>query len=129
MSRSGVTLLARLRGQDGAYVTQASISSISYGVRDLTAGSTTSSGTFTVSTSIFDSLQIDDRWTKDRTGYNFRATISAGAFDAFDVGTVDDVPEFRVDAHSYRVSVRFTPVTGAAFVVPYQFTPVPTWLS
>lgn len=84
---SDAVLLARVRSRvNAALITQATVSAISYALQDLTAGTQISAGTFAVSSTIFDALQLDALWTKDSTalpgtdqaaGYNFRATVPA----------------------------------------------------
>lgn len=55
---------------DGALALQADFSSITYIIFN-SAGATESSGTLTVSSVVFDTVQTDARWTEDLTGYNF----------------------------------------------------------
>jgi len=137
--RSGITLLARIRGQDGRLITQASLSSITFTVRDVTTSTTiTSAQALTISSVIFDSLQQSDpRWDKDDAdnlgsdgshGYNFRATIPASNFTAVDVDS-DPVPPApdRVTAHRFQCDVKFTPASGEAFFQPFSFTGIPVY--
>lgn len=130
---SGVTLLARLRGQGGQHVTQASLSSIGYTVSDLQAGAIIATGTFTVSSTIFDSLQqFDPRWTMDSQaapgadgswGYNFLAGLPASALPQTTLTSAAlYLPPPRV-----QVDVLFTPLTGEVFRVVWSFSPVRTW--
>ena len=68
------TMLARVVGADAATVVQANVTRIEFKAFDLSiAGSSAvaSSTALTISEVIFDTLQTDDRWTKDTTGYNF----------------------------------------------------------
>lgn len=71
---SGSTLSARIRSYDGDYLEQADVSAITYIVIDQYTGSTITSGSLTVASVIFDTLQTDVGWTDeiDSTGYNFR---------------------------------------------------------
>lgn len=130
---SGVTVLARLRGNDGGLVTQASLTSIAYSVANLTSGSVLGTGSFTVSDSVYDSLQQGDaRWTQDSEsrpgpdgshGYNFAATIPASLFPATTLTAVaaqSAPPRIQVD-------VTFTPTSGQPFRVVWTWSPVRVW--
>ncbi len=69
---AGVTFMARVYGNAGTAITQASLSSIGYAVTDLSdLTNPVTSGTLTISSVVFDTLQTGVRWTKDSTGYNF----------------------------------------------------------
>lgn len=127
VSASGVTMMARIRGQGGSYITQASLSSITYSIRDLSTATTTGTGSLTVSSVVFDNLQLDNRWTKDAIGYNFRTTFASGSFDNFDVGDSDDAIAYQITRHRYQVDIRFVPASGQGFNQPFQFSPIPTW--
>lgn len=128
---SGVTLMARVLGQPGTPITQASLSTITYAVSDLTTGVNLSKGNpLTISAVVFDALvQNDPRWTKDTAkapgadglaGYNFLATIPATAFTAKDI----DAVSLLLRSHRYRVDVLFTPITGQPWVQAFEFTAV-----
>lgn len=98
----GASLMARVVGNDAANITQASISSITCNVYDAQElGEPILTPTVVVSTSVFESLQTDARWTVDSTGYNFRHDLPATAF-----------PD---GGKCYRVVYKFTPVSGEAF--------------
>lgn len=74
---SRVVVFARVTGEDGALVTQATVDSVDAYVSRLKHGKADDAGheSLTVSSVIFDTAQTDDsRWTFD-DGYNFRATI------------------------------------------------------
>ena len=105
---AGKTFLARILGPTGVYLTQAATSAIAYKVYDQT-GALTASGSLTVSSVVFDSLQganyTDNRWTVDATGFNFLCDVPASAFPA--PGT-------------YRVEITFTPVSGSAWPLVYE---------
>ena len=81
---TAITCMARIQGDDAVNITQSDVTSITlktflnYGT---TATTTTS---LTVSTSVFNALQTDARWTKDSTGYNFRFQIPSSVFVAGD---------------------------------------------
>lgn len=104
---SGCSPMARLKGQSGGNVTQASLSAISYTVIDKTTQAVIVAATsLTIADVIFDSLQTDARWTKDSTGYNFRHDLAAASF-----------PEGNT---TYRVEYTFTPVSGAVFRAVFE---------
>ena len=101
---SGATIMSRSYLNSGSAITQATISTLTYKVFDLssTAPTTaTSTGSFTVASVVFDTLQTDAIWTADSTGYNFKAAMTAASFPDGD----------RV----YRVEVKFTPSSGQAW--------------
>jgi hypothetical protein len=129
-----VALLARILGNAGNPITQSDITSIAWTARDLNTGVTISTGTFTVATSVYNSLQQSDgRWTVDsqyapghdrRWGYNFAGTVPAATFaNLFDV----DPLTFRVTLHRVQVTVAFTPASGEPFRQAFQFSPLATW--
>lgn len=132
---SGVTLLARILGNAGQPVTQASLSAIAYTVTDLTAGSNAGSGTFTIADAVFDSLQTDPRWQEDSaaspgpdglTGYNFLATLPGSLFPL--IIPAAPTPYAPAPApHSYQADVAFTPTSGEAFRVVWQFPVLPVY--
>lgn len=101
---ASLTIMARVRGLAGAYITQASLSSIACKVYDLQSGSLVTSPTVTVASAVFDTLQDGDddpRWTLDSTGFNFRHTVPAAGF-----------PDGN---KKYRVEYSFVPASGDAF--------------
>ena len=73
-----VVLLARIRGR-GGYLTQATVSTLAWYLTDATMGTIVTNSTFTVSSVVFDQLQIDHLWAKDATGYNFRGVIGGAS--------------------------------------------------
>lgn len=103
-------LLGRLRNLSGAYLTQASLTSIAYKVVDLKAipAAVINSGTFVIGSVIFDTLQTDARWQIDATGYNFAATLTGS--------------NFPNAATAYRVQVTFTQTDANAFIGSWQPT-------
>lgn len=134
-AQSGVTLMARILGNSGRPITQASLLSITYKVRDLFDLISLGTGTFTISTTVFDDLQQGDpRWTRDSEhspgpdfahGYNFLATLPASLFPT---AVYDVDPETGdVTRHRLQVDVTFTPVTGEPWVQPFSFQPIPTY--
>jgi len=78
----------------GVALLQSSVASIAYIVKNA-AGTTTSSGTLTVSEVIFDVLQA---WTEDAVGCNFKGTIPAAAFPA---------------AGNHQLQIKFTLTSGS----------------
>lgn len=132
VAQSGITLMARVLGQAGQPITRASLSTITYAVRDLTdAVAVQAAQPLTIAQVVYDDLrQSDPRWTRDSAyhpgpdrawGYNFLATLPAGLFDDYDSDTG------VVTHHEYQVDVKFTPVTGQPLVVPFRFRPVTTY--
>jgi len=105
---SGATLMARVLGDDATAIQQADVSSIAYSVYDLDDTSSPSTGTLTVSDVVYDTLQTDDRWDADTTGYNFKWAAPASLFATGD----------RV----YKVEVAFTPASGEVFHVVWTVT-------
>lgn len=111
---SAVSLMGRVVASTAAKLIQSTTSTITYAVYSRTIddpppGSTVvvAAGTpLTVATVIFNTLKIDDRWTADTTGYNFR-------YDP-------PVTETPTGGLTYRWEVTFTPTTGAAFVAVWE---------
>lgn len=103
---AGATCMARVYGNAATAITQATISSITCAVYDLTTGSSVVTPSVVVATSVFDTLQTDARWTADATGYNFRYDLPATAFPTGD--------------RRYRIEFVFTPTSGAVFVVLFE---------
>jgi hypothetical protein len=112
-----VTLLARIVGGNAANIVQADISSIKYSVFALddqdpdsrAAIDGHSEVSLTPSTVVFNSLQIDSRWTVDAVGYNFRHTLDTSAHQAFPVAGC-----------RYLIEYRLTPVGGQVIVVRFR---------
>ncbi len=134
---SGVTLLARIRGQDDQLVTAASISSITWQVTNLTAGTVAGIGTFSPAEAILEALVQDDRrWDQDSAaapnpedeswGYNFLAVIPAVTFPA-SVPAPPNVLAGRTSGPLLQADVTFTPVTGEPFVLVCQWRQVVTY--
>lgn len=136
---SAWTCMGRILGNLGTIITQASLSSITYTVRDMTLATTTTAAGVTISTSVFDSLQQNNpRWSKDnanhlgydgRHGYNFLFVVPASRFTVFDVGAaaIPSALEPRVIPHLFQVDFRFVPQSGEPFVQPYQSRPLVTY--
>lgn len=80
---SSLTVMARITGNAGTNITQASLTSIKLRVFDLDddGAEVGAEATLTISSVVYDSLQTSDpRWTVDSTGYNFLYTIPAARF-------------------------------------------------
>jgi hypothetical protein len=126
-AHTGVRLMARIRNYAGVLMTQASISSINAVVTDLTkekalAGSGFVSNTsLVVSSVVFDTLQSDLTWQKD-TAMNPAPPppVSDGAF-GFNFAWLAPATNFATAGDRYQVDVKFVPVTGEPFIVPFQF--------
>ena len=102
------TCLARIH-MNGSNITQADISAISRKIYDLdssTPGTALSTTAVAKTSVVFDSLQTDDRWTEDSTGYNFRNAIAGSNF-----------PSAR---HRYRIAYAFTGSGGEKFFVAFE---------
>ena len=103
---STFTLLARIKGASGGYLTQDALTSITYAVHDTADGAEIGTGTLTIADVVYDTLQLDDLWDEDQTGYNFRWDVNPTL-----------IPEG--DKH-YRFEITFTPSSGFAFKVVYD---------
>lgn len=134
---TGVSLLARVLGQDGRPITRASLSTIGWTATDLTAGAAIATGTFTVASSVYDALQqTDPRWSKDSAtspgpdglwGWNFLASLSATLLGA---ATPQQVPAgwpTPVGPRPVQVDVGFTPVSGARFTASWRLEIQPAY--
>jgi len=124
ISRSGTVLLARVVGANNANITQATLAAIAYQVRDLEADVSGALLPIVIATSIFDTLQTGGAWDADTTGYNFAFTVPASAF----AWTPEEDLAGNPKPRRFRVDVRFTPVTGEPFVVPWALWVQPTWI-
>ena len=98
VEQTSTPILARVEA-DGVNLTQSTTSSVTYKVYN-TSNTQTGTGTFTVSSVMFNSLQTDARWTEDATGYNFLGTLPSTCFPA--------------PGH-HRVEIKFTTSSGAVF--------------
>ena len=112
-----VTNLARVTGADAANIVQADISSAVYSVYLLddqapdTRGAVANhaAAALAVASIIFDTLQTDDRWTKDSTGYNFRHVIDVSSNQAFTVA-----------GRRYLVEYTLTPASGQKILLRFR---------
>lgn len=100
---SGHSVMDRVTGNAGAAIRQVDISSIAYTVHDLKTGEETVSSALNKATVIFDTLQTDVRWTKDKIGYNFRYDIPASELPNGD--------------RTYEFEIVFTPASGEVFTI------------
>jgi len=111
------TLLARVVGWDGTAVTQTSLSSIVYSIfllddSDPDARTDVDGHTdveLRIADVICDSLQTDDLWTVDATGYNFRHTID-----------ISENPAFAAAGRRYLVEYTLTPTSGQIVLVRFR---------
>lgn len=113
--------MARVVGNNGVAINQASISAAEYSVYLVEAGTddddvvvaSHDAVALTVASIIFDTLQTTDTaWTLaggDATGYNLRYEI--------DVATVQ---AFTIADRYYRVIFKLTPVSGQAILVRFK---------
>jgi len=104
--QTGVTVMARIRNNAGAYITQASLSSITCNVFSLQGGvKQVGSPAVTISATVFNTLQTnanDPRWTLDNVGYDFAFSIPASFF---------------ATAGQYRAEFLFQPISGDQFAI------------
>ncbi|MCA9229200.1 MAG: hypothetical protein KDA57_01000 [Planctomycetales bacterium] len=85
------TFMARVENAVGQAITQASVASVHYTVFELDAVDPTSlmavighdDVVLAASDVIFDTLQSDESWTVDATGYNFRHELDVSSNEAF----------------------------------------------
>lgn len=112
-----VTNMARVTGADAADIVQADISSAVYSIHLLddqapdsrTAVTGHAAASLTVADIIFDTLQTDDRWTEDSTGYNFRHTVDISSNQAF-----------AVAGRRYLVEYTLTPASGQKIILRFR---------
>ena len=77
---STFSIMARLH-VNGANAVQSDFSGITYKAWNTNDRETVvASGSLSVATVVFNTLQTDGRWTEDATGYNFRHDIAADVF-------------------------------------------------
>jgi len=112
---TGVTCMSRIFGDDGTAVEQSDISSITLAVFKNTSTSATYTASLTVADVIFDTLQTDDRWSLDSTGYNFRHAVVASVFADGDA--------------TYRLEFKFTPASGSQYFVIFEIDTVEVFTS
>ena len=104
-------LMARVVGESATYITQASLSTITYKVYDpslIGSPAPISSGSLTISSVVFDALQTDARWNLDSIGYNFRWNMPAGTLP--------------LSNRAYRIEIKCTTTSGWVFTLVYQIS-------
>ena len=107
-------LLARVKTAANAYITQAGLSSISRTVYFTSPTPEAGPTALTIANVVYDTLQTDEPWTYDDTGYNFRDTPPYSIFDA---------------AGTWKVKYIFTTTGGTRSVVWFVLNvldPTPT---
>ena len=111
---SGVSLMARMRGNDGNYITRASLNVIGVKVFDKSDLATAlQDTTLTIANVVFDTLQTDSRWTEDTTGYNFRHDVLASWLSGGN--------------KTYRIEYRFDPNSGDDFYKTFDVRTAPIY--
>lgn len=103
---TGCQYMARIVGNDAAYITQAAITAITRKIYQLPDRTLVATDSLVVANVVYDSLQTDARWTKDSTGYNFRDPLDAADFASGDA--------------LYRIEYLFDPVSGQNFADVFQ---------
>ncbi len=106
--------LGRVVLETGADAKQADISSVTVKVFDADTGALIGTTlTPAVAAVVYDTLQLDARWTQDTTGYNFAIPVSGSYFPEGD--------------RNYRVEVKVTPVGADPFLMLFDLEAVPTY--
>ncbi len=101
--------LARIVDINGAHITQAQVSSITYTVHEAEGDEAlVTSGSLIVASVVYDTLQTGGMWTADLDGYNFFAALPAACFPV--AGT------------RYRVKIVLTPTSGNPFKMEFEIT-------
>lgn len=111
------TFLARVVGAQGTPITQANTASARYTAslldeNDPDAGAAIAGHTSVavdVASLIFDSLQTDDLWDVDATGYNFKHVLDVSSNQAF-----------ATAGRIYRVVFELTPTNGQVILVRFR---------
>ena len=112
-----LTFMARIVGEDADEIVQADLTAIAYTVylqdrhqsdrRQPVDGH--EAVEIEVAEAVFDTLQLDDLWTEDGVGYNFRHTI--------DISTS---PAFTIAGRHFLVEFTFTPVAGQPILAVFR---------
>lgn len=105
IAESAAVLLARVQDATGATITTSSVSGVTVKVFDLNTDLLTTT-LLSNAVTIYNTLQLDGRWTQDTTGYNF--AISVDGTTAWPA------------AGPYRVEAEIMPVTGAPFFILWE---------
>jgi hypothetical protein len=106
IANSTATLVARVQDTLGNNLLQSTTTSIVVNVFDLIAETQTYTGSQTIASVVFNTLQVDGRWSQDNTGYNVAIPLAGSCFPAG--GT------------TYRAEVNITPTNGDAFIIIYD---------
>ena len=103
--KGSVRVMARIEGEAGTAITQATIVEIAMKITLLPARTVITPPPITVSDVIFDTLQTDARWTVDSTGYNFAHWIDGATY-------------LTTPSVIHRLEYTFTPSTSPGYVFP-----------
>ena len=98
------TLLARVYDESRTLINQSSVSTITYKVMDGT-GNVDATGSQTVGSVVFNSLQNDSRWSVDSVGYNFAPVIPSTAI---------------TETGYYQIEMWITMTSGTSFPVVWR---------
>lgn len=101
-------ILARVQGIAGTNVTQASLSTLKYHVRNSSDVEVIASTALTIASIIFDAVQTDSGWDEDATGFNFKHQLGAAS-----------LPEA---AEIYTVVYQFVDTAGAIWYMDADLT-------
>jgi hypothetical protein len=110
IERSVSVFLARLIAPSGSNVVKSDLSSVVVDIYDTTnlPSIKTYSSSLNISEIIYDTLQLDGRWTVDKKGYNFAHQMPSSVFSS--------------TSKKYQVQYRFTLVNGNLFTSLYRIT-------
>ncbi|OHB83809.1 MAG: hypothetical protein A2V98_19920 [Planctomycetes bacterium RBG_16_64_12] len=111
------TFLARVVGALGTPVTQANVASAKYTAYLLDENDPDTATAITghtgvavpIASLVYDSLQNDDLWDVDDTGYNFKHVLNVTANQAF-----------AAAGRTYRVVFELTPTAGQVILVRFR---------
>ena len=113
LQNGAFNVIARVVGAAGDPVTIATLTDISYQVRNTNSSVKTIDTTvLTIANVVFDSLRIDDLWVVDAFGYNFLLTVPGTGIPSLD---------------PHQIDISFTPITGEKFLVSAKTTPLATF--
>lgn len=114
---ASAVFMSRVENALGQAITQASVASIRYTVYELDVDDPTEltavvghqDATLVINDVVFDTLQTDESWTVDATGYNFRHELDVSLNEAFlEVGGI------------YQVRYELTQVLGQKIVFRFK---------
>jgi hypothetical protein len=95
------SFLARVQDQSGNLITQASATAITVTVWNVETSTQTDTFSPSVSSTIYNTLQTDGRWTTDSIGYNLAINLDSSAFNAGNC--------------RFQVQVAITPQSGSVY--------------